>query len=157
MSWFTVKTRSFTGSWPRHHKIKLPDHARVHTGRTWRRHYKLYNFIVAERGKARKCLALLWTHILSLLFSSFGIAMRRDATGWLAAPAFYFAYARLPGPSSMRRTRDEFRATRASSIEIFVPKTSKFSKRPGQLRVALHLRVCQYCSRSSTDLENEKR
>jgi len=30
MSWFTVKTRSFTGGWPRH-KIKLPDHARVHT------------------------------------------------------------------------------------------------------------------------------
>lgn len=35
----------------RHHKIKLPDHARVHTGRTWRRHYKLYNFIVARSAR----------------------------------------------------------------------------------------------------------
>lgn len=160
MSWFTVKTRSFTGGWSRHHKIKLPDHARVYisgAGRTWRRHYKLYNFIVAERGKARKCPALLVNISRPLLFSSFGIAMRRDATRWAGRPrAFYFAYARLPGLSSMRRTRDKFRATRASSIEIFVPKTSKFSKRPGQLRVALHLRVCQYCFRSSTDLENEK-
>jgi len=143
MSWFTVKTQSFTGVRPRRHKIKLPNHARVRTGRTWRRHYKLYNFIVVEREKARKCLVSPCTYLaVAIFFARYRNA--RYATRWRdrsLPPLFYFAYARLPGPSSMRRTRDEFRTTRASSIEIFVPKTSKFSKRPGQLRVAFHLRI----------------
>lgn len=55
-----------------------------------------------------------------------------------------------------RRTRDEFRAMRASSIEIFVPKTSKFSKRPDQLRVAFHLCARRYCFGSSTGLGEKK-
>lgn len=91
MSWFTVKTRSFTGGQPRHHKIKLPDHARVHTSRTWRRHYKLYNFIVAERGKARKCPALSCMYFVAAIFF-----VRYDATqryGW-------------PPPRFISRTRD---------------------------------------------------
>lgn len=85
MSWFTVKTRSFTGGRPRHHKIKLPDHARVRTGRTWRRHYKLYNFIVVEREKARKCLVLLCTYLVAvaIFFARYRNATRRD--GWSAS------------------------------------------------------------------------
>lgn len=96
MSWFTVKTRSFTGGQPRHHKIKLPDHARVHTSRTWRRHYKLYNFIVVERGKARKCPVFTLNISRRCYFLRSVLrcdamrpdATRRNATRWLVAPRF---------------------------------------------------------------------
>jgi len=103
---------------------------------------------------------------IAISFGRRGNATRRDAARRDAArrdgprdtPAFYFTYARdYRAPSPMRRTRDEFRATRASSIEIFVPKTSKFSKRPGQLRVAFHLRAfADIVSAHRPDLENEK-
>lgn len=82
---------------PRYHKIKLPDHARVRTGRTWRRHYKSYNFIVAERESALFCRVSVVVVVVAVIFF-FSIATRRDATRRPVAPAFYFTYVRLPGP-----------------------------------------------------------
>lgn len=191
MSWFTVKTRSFTdpeeegrrgekkGARPRHHKIKLPDRrARVRLPAALgdAHHYISCITLLLSRSREQKKKKKnndIHTRVSSrcrrCYFLRAVIATRRDdCCVWLSR--FILRIRAITGEKVIRgrkggweggrgtrRTRDEFRAMRASSIEIFVPKTSKFSKRPDQLRVAFHLRVRRYCFGSSAGLGERKK
>lgn len=136
---------------PRHHKIKLPDHARVRSGRTLGD--AIISRITLLSRSAKRRVSALFCLVTTFLVDT----TRPDATRRSAGTAGFILRSAAITGTDARRTRDEFHATRASSIEIFVSKHRNLVNGPTSYGQRFIRAFADIVPGHRRDLENERR